>query len=651
MDILVPDSWLRNFLKTDAKPKKLAESLSLCGPSVDRVEKKGKDYIYHIEVTTNRIDAASIYGIAREANAILPRFGKTTTISKANYKPKLDFSDKVDYLKVDVDHNLCSRFTAILIKSIKIKKSPGWVRDRLEKVGVRPINNVVDISNYIMHELGQPVHTFDYNKIKDKSMVLRKSKAGEKITTLDGDTNKLPGGDIVIEDGEGRLIDLAGIMGGKNSEVDEDTKNVLLFVQTYNPVNIRKTSMELAKRTEAAVLFEKGLDEENVTLGIGRGIELFKKLADGNPEKKILDLYKNPYGGRVVKTSLSFINRVIGVQLEKKKISKYLKPLGFKTNWDGDKLEVSVPSYRKDDVKIKEDVVEEVARIYGYFKLPSELMESKLPSPPKGSPFKFEKEVKNNLKGWGGIEVYCYSMDAKNDVDDNALRIKNPLGKDSEYMRTSLIPSLVEAANENKGEKNSYHLFEMANIYIPRKGKLPNEKMTLGGIFANYEYRKAKGVIEAMLATLNIEPSFFVEEKKDFKPSRRLVAKSGNSEIGEFGILESGDYIYYGFDMEKMRKAHSPVSPYTPIPKYPAQIEDITFSLPQKTRVGDVIETIESADKLIRNVVLYDIYKDAYTFRVWYRHPKKTLIDNEVKKIRGKIKSKVKSRHGAMFKN
>ena len=275
MDILIPDSWLRKFLKTTATPKKLAEYLSFSGPSVDRISKIDGDHIYHIEITTNRIDSAGVFGIAREAFAILPTHKQKVRLSKPKVQHNLKFKDNVDYLDAKVDPTLCSRFSAILVKNVQIGKSPSYIQKHLEAVGVRPINNIIDISNYIMHELGQPVHTFDYDKIKGAKMVLRKSVKGEQITTLDGKTHTLEGGDIVIEDGERRLIDLAGIMGGKNSEVDENTKNVLLFVQTYNPVNIRRTSMSLAKRSGAAVLFEKDLDPEGVENALLRGVDLF----------------------------------------------------------------------------------------------------------------------------------------------------------------------------------------------------------------------------------------------------------------------------------------------------------------------------------------------------------------------------------------
>jgi len=644
MDILIPDSWLRDFLKTQATTKQISEYLSLCGPSVEKAE----NGVYSIEVTTNRVDVASVYGIAREAAAILPQFNLKASFSSIK-TPSLKFKGQVSYLDAKVDFKLCPRFTAVLIKNVKIKDSPDWVKERLLAVGVRPINNVVDISNYVMHELGQPVHTFDYNKIKGAKMILREGRSGEKLTTLDGKLHTLKGGDIVIEDGSGRLIDLAGIMGGENSAVDENSKNILLFVQTYNPVNIRATSMSLAQRSEAAVLFEKGLDPELVTLGMARGIELFVKLTGGRPQKEILDIYPDPYKPKSISLDLEFIKARLGTEIDKKKIDSILKSLGFETSWNKGNLQVSVPSYRASDMSIPEDVVEEIARIYGYRNLPSELMSGALPEPPSDSPFLFETEVKNTLKGFGAVEVYTFSLVPENFVEGNALKLKNPLGSDSEYLRTSLMPSLIAAANENLGEKEPFHLFEAANVYLPQKGSLPEEKMMLAGIFSDTDFREARGVVEGLFAEFNLEGKFNPEESAHFAPSRRLVVSMSGREIGQFGVLENGK-VYYEFDLALLKKSLKPRS-FRASSKYPPQIEDITLTFPEKTKIGEVIESIQATDKLVSEVELKDIYKYSYTFRVWYQHPAKTLIDIEVEKVRDKLTKELKNKFGAIVKS
>jgi len=657
MDILIPDSWLRDFLTTAAPPKMIAKYLSLCGPSVNKIEKQEDDHIYHIEVTTNRVDSVSIVGIAREAVAILPRFGIKAKYHPPTPKANLEFSRQVNYLTVESDKKLCLRFSALLIKNVHIKPSPQIIKDRLIKVGVRPINNVIDISNYIMHELGQPVHTFDYDKIAGAKMILRPSKKGERITTLDGKTHTLLGSDIVIEDGKGRLIDLAGIMGGENSQVDSNTKNVLLFVQTYNPLNIRRSSMNLAQRTEAAVLFEKGLDTQLVTLGIKRGIDLFVQLTEGNPENKILDIYPNLYKTKRLSTDLEFIRKKLGVEIERTEVGEILNSLGFEISWSGQKLSIGIPSFRSNDINIAEDIVEEVARLYGYHNLPSLLMEGSLPEPSYNTPFEFEKNIKHILKATGATEVYSYSMVAKEFIKNPALKLINPLGSDSEFMRTTLIPSLLASARQNSGIKDPFHLFEMANVYLPRRStaktglpQLPEEKMNLAGVFANYTYRNAKGIIENLLNQLRINYAVKVEDAEDFLPNHRLIITSTDHQIGQFGILDSG-LIYYDFDIDTLSKIRPRVSQYKPIPKYPAQIEDITLVLPSRTKVGDLIASIKLGSKLVKNVDLTDIYNNSYTFRLWYQHPKKTLTDDEVEKIRNKILEVVKKKYGVTVKD
>lgn len=653
MDIKILDSWLREHINTKATPQKIAECLSLCGPSVERIEKVGKDFIYSIEVTTNRVDSAGVYGIAREAAAILPRFGVKAALQPMKAQSTQRIAQRVSWLDVAVDQKLCPRFTAILIKDVGVKESPAWMKERIAAVGARPINNVVDISNYLMHELGQPLHTFDYDKIIGHKMILRASRAGEKITTLDNKEYALPGGDIVIEDGEGRLIDLAGIMGGKLSAVDEKTKNVLLFVQTYNPAAIRQTSMALAKRSEAASLFEKGLDPELVEVTIRRAIDLFIKLCKGRPVKEILDIYPSPYKGKTVNIDVEFINELLGVKIPKKEIINILESLGFGVSGENT-LSVSVPPFRSNDIEIPEDIVEEVARLYGYHNLSSAIMSGALPEPPENSPFDFEIRLKEVLKGWGGVEVYTLSLVSKEKVSLAgtsawALKLKNPLGSDSAYLRQSLCPSLVDAALQNP-DHEPIHLFEMANVYLPVRAHLPEEKMMLAGIFANYDYRQAKGVVEALLDEINADVYLESENARGFLPNQRLAIKHKKNVLGQFGVLEESRLIYCEFDVELLRAGCLSASSYTPIPKHPAQIEDLSLVFPSRTRIGDVIETIKKADRQIVSLELVDIYKDTRTLRVAYQNLNKTLTDKEVKRIRNKILEKIKRKFGVILK-
>jgi len=648
MNLLVPNSWLKKFLDTKASPSEIAKYLSLCGPSIEKVEKTyDGDSIYSIEITTNRVDAAGILGIAREAGAILPRFGIPAKFKNINDKQSLPlrgkkhkFVKKVKYLDVTIDEKLCLRFTAVLIKNVTIKESPKEIKNLLEKVGVRPISNIVDVSNFIMHELGQPIHTFDYDKIQDHKMIMRESRKGELITTLDNKEFKLNGGDIVIEDGSKNLIDLCGIMGGLNSAIDNNTKNVLLFVQNYNQHKIRKTSMNLGQRSEAAVLFEKGLDSENVKPAILSAIEMTEKLSGGKAENEILDIYPFPHKTKTVTTTKEEIDKIIGIKISEIDMTIYLTNLGFGVKWSKNKLEVVVPSYRANDINIKEDIAEEIARIYGYHNLPCVLMSGSLPAPRQNLEFEIEKKIKETLVILGATEIYNVSL-----VDKGDIMLKNPLGPNTAYLRKNLKNSLIEDINNNPQEKGYIHMFEVANIYIPRKNNLPEERLTLSGIIKNGEYRENKGIIESLLDELNIDYTTKLEDGKDYLANQRLEIVSNKVKIGEYGNLENGQY-YYEFDINKLINSKLIERKYKEVAKYPSQVEDLTLTIPEKTYVGEVINSIKQLSQLVNKVELTDIFENNFTFNIEYQSEDHTLTDKEVEEIRTKILSSLKSKFG-----
>lgn len=651
MDILVPDNWLRDYLSTKAKPKDIAKYLSLSGPSVERVEKHGKTLVYHIEVTPNRIDSASVFGIAREAAAILPRYGIKAELKNPKNDSKIKFTKTVDYLDAKVDSSLCPRFTAVLLRDVKIGPSPKEIVQRLEEVGERPINNVVDISNYLMHAFGQPMHTFDFDKIEEGKMIVRSAKNGESVITLDGKTHSLASGDIVIEDGQARLIDLAGIMGGKLSQVDEQTRNVLLFVQTYNPVNIRKTSMRLAHRTEAAQRFEKGLDPELVETALINALNLFIKHTKAKPSEEVLDIYPKPYKTKVIKTNADFINKKLGAKIKLKEMVDILNSLGIMTtlNKKGD-IECKVPSPRTNDIDIEEDIVEEIARLYGYHNLGSTLMDGQLPQTPEESLFEFEDKLRETLMATGGTEAYTLSLVPESWVDNSkALKLLNPLGKDTQALRTSLKPSLANLVLNNKGVREKFHVFEIANTYIKRTKGLPQENLTLAGIFEGYTFRQAKGVVETILNTLNINYTIAQEDKKGFVTSHRVAVYSLGSFLGEFGTLEEGQN-YYEFDIKTLQGHSKKYSQFVRPAKYPSHIEDMSFVLPSRTRVMDIINFIRSQNKLIKDIELTDIFADSYTFRLWYSNPQRTLTNEDVEKIRKQIIKSTNKKFGTRVK-
>jgi len=594
MNILIPDSWLREYLQTDAKPKDIQKALSLCGPSVERLHQSGGDYVYDIEVTTNRVDMMSVYGIAREAGAILPHFKHSAKILSDPFAAKLSFktSPSTDNLKVKVDPTLCFRFSAILIKNVKIDKSPEWLIKKLELAGMRGLNNVVDISNLLMHELGQPVHTFDYDKIGKSTMIIRESRVGETLVTLDHQKFALPGRDIVIEDGNGHLMDLCGIMGGLNSAVDEHTKNVLLFVQTYEPTHIRKTSMTLAHRTHAAVLFEKDLPVETVLPTMEKSIQLFKQLTGGQPDSIAIDILNEKSSPKTVAASSDFINSRLGINLKTSEINTILSSLGFTPQ---------VPWWRKNDITIPEDIIEEVARIYGYHNLPSRLMSGPLPTTrTNDAEFHWTSRIKSALAHWGLTETYTYSLTPR----DTGLKLKNPLSSEWIYLRTSLSHSQV--ISENLGRVKELNLFEIANVYLPRKNDLPAEELHLVVSTTNTDYLKLKGIIEAL-----------------------------QTELGTgfpFEISTYTTYISCEINLSKVLPTASGLRKFTPISKFSPIIEDINVTL--ITNYDTLINQIKKISPLIKQIDLIDKYGDKLTLRLTFHSDSKQLSSSDLVSVR-----------------
>jgi phenylalanyl-tRNA synthetase beta chain len=661
MNILILDSWLKEYLQTKATPKQIGEYLSLCSQSVEKITKIKDDWLYEIEITTNRPDCLSVYGIARELAVILPRFGIPTKLKSLGINQQVkDINKKGLPLEVKIKNpSLCPRFTAIIFDKVVIKPSPKIVQQRLEKSGIRAINNVVDISNYLMLELGQPMHTFDYDKIKKAKMILRESAGGEKITTLDDQIRPLSDGTIIIEDGEGRIIDLCGIMGGKNSEVDEKTKRVLLFIQTYDPVRIRQACQKLAFRTDAASRFEKGVDPEGVLIAMEKAMAMFGKNTEAKIASQLIDIYPNPPKEKGVKLDITLVNKIMGIEIKPKEIIDILESLGFVIKAEGaSSITASVPHWRQGDIEIPEDLIEEIARIYGYHRLPVNLPPLAIIPQDKTNPFKWETKSKTALKFWGFTETVNYSMLSESVLKnveikpEDCLRIANPLSDEWVFLRPSLIPSLLQVAGLNKKEK--IKIFELANVYLfQSENQLPEESLMLTGLITRESFAKVKGAIEALLEELGIkelEVKPYQLQKtfygKILHPSCRTEITFKNNTLGVFGqikrnlalkfALEEKVFVF-DLDFTQISKEANEIKKYKAIPKYPPIIEDLSFVIPEKTYVGEIMKAIKTTSQIIQSVELIDSFENSRTFRITYQNPKKTLTDKEVEKIRKKI--------------
>jgi len=673
MNILIPDSWLREHLISKATPKQVSHYLTLCSQTVEKINQVKNDSVYDIEVTTNRPDCLSVYGLARELNAILSQ-----NKIKATLKPLVENQKEIPQIKKSLplkvkitQPSLCPRFTAIIFDQIKIKPSPKVVQDRLEKAGVRALNNVVDISNYLMLELGQPMHTFDYDKIKGAKMILRETKKGEKITTLDKITRTLPQGAIIIEDGEGRIVDLCGIMGGANSEVDSQTKRVLLFVQTYDPMKIRRTCQALAFRTEAAARFEKGVDPGGVMPAMKKAITMFEKNCGAKVASHLIDLYPNPKKEKTVTLTQRKLNHLVGLEIKLVEAGKILENLGFKIKTDNNQLKAMVPHWRHEDISLPEDLIEEIARIYGYHHLPSHLPQGEIPEQKKAPRFEWESQVKQSLKDWGFTEVMTYSMVSLSqleksflDPNDN-LKISNPLTKDWAYLRSSLIPSLLTVLVTNHQEK--IMIFELAHVYLYQSLKeLPEELPMLTGMVNGQQFYQLKGIVEAILTMMGIDKYQFEPYQlkqtfygKIFHPSRSAEIMVKNESLGVVGEIGphltakfglKGRVTAFDLDFRELVKNASKKKQYEPLSKYPAQVEDLALIVPPQTLIGEMMTVMKKISPLIVSLELFDSFQKTRTFRITYQNPRKTLTDKEVGKIRKRIIKRVKTKFDAKLK-
>lgn len=659
MNIKITQNWLLEYLDTDANPYEIQKYLSLCGPSIESVEKKGNDYVYDIEITSNRIDTACVFGIAQEACAILPQFGKKAKLkfnplTKYGFKNIDNNQNKLDKkLTIQIRNNkLCTRFTAIVLSNISLKSSSELIKKRLELCDIKSINNIVDISNYLMISLGQPTHIFDYDKIKNQEMIMRESRKQEKVTTLDRNEITLPGGDIVIEDKSGNIIDLCGIMGGLNSSITSKTKNIIFFVQTYNKLKIRKTSMITGQRTIAATYFEKGLDEERVEPTLVYGIDLLKKYANAKISSKLYDIYTKKYSTKTISISTNYIEKSIGVKINKNKIISILSNLGFsvKTEKNSDtELLITIPSYRKYDIDIKQDIIEEIARIYGYRNIPSNLQPVVYLVQDKKMQafFNIQNKTKYLLKHIGLHEVINYSMISKTQIEnlrlkvDKHLRLSNSLSKDIEYLRTTLIPSLIKNIKQNEGKRDVLRFFEIAKIYIKKGNDLPDEKYMLS-IAVNTSFSDLKGIVETLFCELNIlnyeiNPMVFNMFSKNI--SAQLLIK--NEHIGYLGKLKSeykdknnvNSEIYIAeLNFSSLVKNFNIISRFYPITRYAVIKLDLNVELSKNKTYAQIISKAYKSLKYIQKIKLIDLFKNKATLRFYFSSNKRNITEEEAKK-------------------
>ncbi len=637
MNILIPNSWLQDHLKTNATPEEFAREMSLTSVSIERIEKVGDDSVFDIEITTNRPDLMSIQGIAKEASAILPQAGFNAKYIPHEYSKTLKTVEKNDLLTISYDKSFINRIMAVVI-DVNLHDSLDIIRDRLEKTGIRSINNIVDVTNYIMRELGHPTHAFDYDKLQTHTLNIRESKKGEKLTTLDGKEYILPGGDIIADNGKGEIVDLLGIMGTDNIAITTDTKRIVLFINNSDRHKIRKTSMALGIRSEAAVLNEKGVDPELAFPTLLRGVELYKEIANGNVVGEIIDIYPNPLKTKRVNIEKEKINSVIGVEIKDVVIKDILTNLGFGVSQKNNSFEITVPSTRVADIDIPEDIIEEVARVYGYTKIPN-----LLPTLPQQAYYHQDKnefywisKLKDAFQFWGFNEVYTYSMVAEELFDgpiSNAVKLKNPLTEDRTYLRNTITPSILEVVRINKN-REFLKLFEIANVYVKQAKGLPNEVLHLAGVIkhSNITFYEIKGIVEQIFYILGID-SYSFKKRTDGLNGAFIVYDK--THIGGIEI-EDGEATFE-IDIQELIKNATTHKKYSEPTKFPPAIEDVRIEVSQHYTFKEIADIISSQDDRIKDVSLLDVYQNKKTFRVIFMDRTKNLTAEDITPMRERI--------------
>ena len=632
------------------------------------------DTVVDFEITNNRPDCYSIIGLARESAAA---FG----LPMRHHEPVVHGSDAGDlYDKLDVDvpaTDLCNRYTARMVANVKIGPSPKWMRDRLRANGVRPINNIVDITNYVMLEYGQPMHAFDYRYITSGKIVVREAVEGETLTTLDGNVRNLKPGMLVIAD-DTRAIGLAGIMGGENSEIMDDTTTVVFESANFNGTSIRQTALALGMRTDASGKFEKNIDPMMTVPAVQRACELVELLQCGDVLDGIIDIINYVPESKTLPLEVDKINRLLGTQISKEEMVKYLNLLEIEV--DGDTIKV--PSFRP-DLNLMADVAEEVGRSFGYNEIPTTAFKTST----QGGYSDYmiaENKAGQLCRSLGYSEIITYSFVSPAIFDQiripadstlrNTLKIQNPLGEDTSIMRTIALPSMLDILSRNFAYHNkAVKLYELAKIYLPTEGQiLPEEPkmLVLGTYGAGETFFTLKGELEAILKGLRMPKASYtaVSDNPSYHPGRCAKVTVNGVELGYMGQVHPLVTANYGIDADvycveidftKLFTLRLPDPTYVPLPKYQASSRDLSFVCDEAVTVAQAEEVITAAaGKLLRGVKLFDIYrgtgvpegKKSMAFSLELRADDRTLTDADTEGVTTKVLAALKEKLDAVLR-
>lgn len=632
----------------------------------DAIELLGlHDVAFEYEITSNRVDCFGVLGIAREVAATFGKKFVPPVVTQTG-----NDEDVNKYISLEVKNPaLCPRYTARVVKNIKLAPSPEWMQRRLASVGIRPINNIVDITNYVMEEYAQPMHAYDLDTIEDRKIIVRKAESGEKFTTLDGQERELDDTMLMICDGK-KPIGLAGIMGGANSMITDNVTTMLFEAATFDGTNIRLTGKKLGMRTDAQAKFEKGLDPNNALEAMNRACQLVEELGAGEVVGGVVDFYpvkKEPIN---ISYNADKINALLGTNIPEEDMVKYFEAIDLIV--DKDKKIVTVPTWRQ-DLERMADLAEEVARFYGYDKIPMTLPESSATTGGLSDKLKHEKTVRTVVEGYGFCEGMSFSFESpkvydklclsEDDTLRKSIRISNPLGEDYSVMRTSALGGILSSLSTNYNRRNkNVRLYELANVYIPKEiplSELPDERMQLAlGMYGEGDFFTMKGVVEDVLYRLGLK------EKAEYKPDAGkaylhpgrqadiIYKKQIIGFIGEVHPVvqknfEIGEKTYIAvIDMKAATDMADAYVKYQGVPKFPAITRDISLSMKKEVTAGEIEDVIKKAGgQLLESYELFDIYEGSQllkgykslAYKIVLRAKDRTLTDSDANQIMDKI--------------
>jgi len=632
--MIAPLSWLKEYVDITLTPKELGEKLTEVGLGVEKITKTSDDTIFELEITPNRPDLLSIIGIAREIAAI-----ENKKIKYPKPKTNLEPTAKILPMTIKTDSSINPRFTGIIIKGVAIKESPAWLKEKLQSINQRPINNIVDITNYVMFELGNPLHAFDYDKIEGHEMHVKKAQGTEKFISVDGLSYVLPKNAVIISDKK-KVIDLCGIKGGQNSATTNETKTVFIRVPVEDPVLIRLTSQSMGLRSQASSIFERGVNKGGTVDALKRCVDLILEIAGGTGTGASAEVASSLYDighdfkSWKLKLRKERLNKILGIEIPAKKTLEILEALNLLPISTKDNIECTIPTYRN-DLKIEEDLIEEVARLYGYNNFPKTLPIGQIPTKtiPYFKDYNLDEKVKQIFRASSFSEIYTYSLISESDLSlvsinpDNVIRIDNPISREFEYLRPTLKINLTKALYQNKANFNKkINLFELGKVYLGKNLDEVREEYFLSGISNEKNFFEIKGIIERLFEEIEVreDPSGFIE------------------------TTEEG--IFFEINISEVFKKMTEQKAFIPLPKYPPIIEDLNIVARENIKTLDLMKNINDQSNLIKNVSLLDQFEDSRTFHITYQHKDRNLTNEEVAKIREKILKSLKEKFNARLK-